>query len=115
MSTTVLDLAARNLADATRAIDKLRTENEQLRRQLPVQAPRLGELVPGTALTSEQISALDREQRAGRLDAQPLREVIETDRTGRRTSRFYGDPGACWNMFSGRLRAVVGINLRGAQ
>lgn len=38
-----------------------------------------------------------------------LREVIETDRTGRRISRFVGDPGAAWERFKLPSRLVVGI------
>lgn len=39
-----------------------------------------------------------------------LRELIETDRTGRRISKFVGDPGAAWEPFKLPVRLVVGFN-----
>jgi len=38
-----------------------------------------------------------------------LVERFETDRTGRRISRFYGDPEACWGPFKQPTRNVVGM------
>ena len=41
-----------------------------------------------------------------------LRQVIETDATGRKISRFYGDPEATWGMFKSQSRRLVGINTK---
>jgi hypothetical protein len=38
-----------------------------------------------------------------------LREVIETDRTNRRISKFIGDPSACWDAFKSPVRFVRGM------
>jgi hypothetical protein len=47
------------------------------------------------------------------VPAGTLREIIETDRTGRRISRFVGDPEACWSFFKAPVRYVLGINTKG--
>jgi hypothetical protein len=44
----------------------------------------------------------DREAAAGRLT-----EVIETDRTGRQISRFYGDPELVWGPFKMPSRLIA--------
>jgi hypothetical protein len=41
-----------------------------------------------------------------------LREVVETDRTGRKISRFYGDPSAAWDDFKIPARLVTGWNTK---
>jgi hypothetical protein len=41
-----------------------------------------------------------------------LRAVEETDRTGRKITRFFGDPEATWGMFKQQPRRMVGINLK---
>jgi hypothetical protein len=41
-----------------------------------------------------------------------LREIVETDRTGRHISRFVGDPGAAWQPFKLPLRIVTGFNTK---
>jgi colicin import membrane protein len=47
------------------------------------------------------------------VTAGTLREVVETDRAGRRISKFFGDPEACWGPFKGRVvKGVDRINLR---
>jgi hypothetical protein len=38
-----------------------------------------------------------------------LREQIEPDRTGRRITRFVGDPESCWGVFKQPVRGVVGF------
>lgn len=38
-----------------------------------------------------------------------LREVVENDRTGRRISKFIGDPEATWGPFKQPLRGVIGM------
>jgi hypothetical protein len=46
------------------------------------------------------------------VPAGTLREMIETDRTGRRISRFVGDPSACWDIFKQPARNVTGWNTK---
>jgi hypothetical protein len=41
-----------------------------------------------------------------------LREVVETDRTGRKISRFVGSAGACWAPFKAQARLVTGWNTK---
>jgi len=41
-----------------------------------------------------------------------LRESIETDRTGRRISKFVGDPEACWGPFKQPRRGVTGMSVK---
>jgi hypothetical protein len=41
-----------------------------------------------------------------------LREQIEPDRTGRRITRFVGDPESCWSIFKQPVRGVVAIGGR---
>jgi hypothetical protein len=38
-----------------------------------------------------------------------LREIVDTDRTGRRISKFIGDAEACWSPFKQPLRNVIGM------
>jgi hypothetical protein len=40
----------------------------------------------------------------------PLRETVEVDRTGRKVSRFFGDPQHCWAAFKQIPRYVTGWN-----
>ena len=40
--------------------------------------------------------------------AGPLREVVETDRSGRKISRFFGDPEDTWSPFKMESRDVTG-------
>ena len=47
---------------------------------------------------------------AGRRNEGELREVVETDATGRRITRFYGAPGAAWNRFKMPYRFVKSFN-----
>jgi len=42
-----------------------------------------------------------------------LREIVETDRTGRRISRFVGSPEACWGQFKAPAKLVVGWRTKG--
>jgi hypothetical protein len=42
------------------------------------------------------------------VEAGTLRSVTETDYTGRRITRFYGDPEACWGPFKRQARLVSG-------
>jgi hypothetical protein len=42
-----------------------------------------------------------------------LVERYETDRTGRRISKFYGDPEVTWSQFKAPVRYVVGFNIDG--
>jgi hypothetical protein len=37
----------------------------------------------------------------------PLREAIEIDRSGRRISKFYGDPENVWGRFAGPVRRYI--------
>lgn len=46
------------------------------------------------------------------VEAGTLREVTETDRTGRKIHKFYGDPGAAWDVFKQRPRLVTGWNTK---
>jgi hypothetical protein len=39
-----------------------------------------------------------------------LRELFETDRAGRRISRFIGSPSACWDVFKQPVRSVTRFN-----
>lgn len=41
-----------------------------------------------------------------------LRPVVDTDITGRKITRFYGDPEATWGMFKSQSRRLTGINLK---
>jgi hypothetical protein len=47
---------------------------------------------------------------AGRRNEGELREVVETDATGRRITRFYGAPGAAWDRFKMPYRFVKSFN-----
>ena len=44
------------------------------------------------------------------LEPGELREIVETDETGRRIRRFVGDPGAAWAPFKYSTQRVTGIN-----
>jgi hypothetical protein len=37
-----------------------------------------------------------------------LRQVVSQDATGRRITRFYGDPEACWGPFKQASRVIIG-------
>jgi hypothetical protein len=41
-----------------------------------------------------------------------LVERIESDRTGRHITKFFGDPAACWDMFKAPHKNVIGIRQR---
>jgi hypothetical protein len=41
-----------------------------------------------------------------------LRPVTETDQSGRKITRWYGSPEACWGRFKQQPRRMVGINLK---
>jgi hypothetical protein len=43
------------------------------------------------------------------VPAGTLREVVEPDRTGRRITRFIGDPQDCWSAFKTPVRRVIGM------
>lgn len=43
----------------------------------------------------------------GTVPAGTLREIVETDPTGRRITRFIGDPEACWGPFKSPSRIVT--------
>ena len=44
------------------------------------------------------------------IGAGVLRESVDTDRTGRKITRFTGDPEACWGAFKHARRAVSGMS-----
>jgi hypothetical protein len=45
----------------------------------------------------------------GSVPENTLVEVIEVDRTGRKISRFRGDPEACWGRFKAPQRRITGV------
>lgn len=50
--------------------------------------------------------------RPANVEGGMLREVTENDRTGRKITRFYGDPEACWGPFKQPARHVTGWNTK---
>ncbi|MGH8321592.1 MAG: hypothetical protein ACRESI_06530 [Gammaproteobacteria bacterium] len=46
-------------------------------------------------------------------DAPFLTPVTETDATGRRITRFFGNPEACWGQFKMPARGMININTQG--
>jgi hypothetical protein len=67
----------------------------------------------GAALeqVEKQVYADAMSEASNPINFQPgvLTEYFDTDRTGRRITRFRGDPGACWDQFKLPIRRVVGI------
>lgn len=61
-----------------------------------------------------QLSEADRLQRQLAHSGQ-LVELFVTDRTGRKISRFVGDPEACWGQFKAPLRRVTGFTIPRSQ
>jgi hypothetical protein len=43
------------------------------------------------------------------VPAGTLREVVQTDRTNRRITRFVGDPENCWGAFKMPIKRILGI------
>jgi hypothetical protein len=87
-------------ATADRLSRRLNVLEEQKRNSPPFdRTPRLPPKSP------EQVFQ-GREAAAGRLT-----EVFETDVTGRRISRFYGDPERVWGAFKLPARHVVNIKV----
>lgn len=73
---------------------------------------KLGDDVLGVAETRIYADAIVAATDPANVPAGQLREIIETDRSGRRISRFIGDPGACWDMFKQPARNVIGWNTK---
>jgi hypothetical protein len=106
------------MSTAATAIDQMLAQNAQLvrenaelRRRAPPLPPRLDELRNGQHVTDQQLVALRAEQRRGQFASGLLREVVTVDRTGRQSSHFFGDPGACWDQFKTPAKAVRGFNV----
>ena len=61
---------------------------------------------PALAEVGAQIfdDAMKEIENPARVPAGELREVVKYDRTGRGTSRFIGDPEACWGPFKMPIR-----------
>lgn len=55
--------------------------------------------VRGEVYDARQVAVMDAMQRAGRYNRLPVTEVKDPDGTGRRVSRFYGNPAATWAPF----------------
>jgi hypothetical protein len=98
------DIAARELA-------ALRSENARLRARAGPEPLRIGDLRPGQVVSDAELVGLHREQRAGRFPADQLREAIVIDRTGRRSSYFFGDAASCWGAFSYPAKIVRSFHI----
>jgi hypothetical protein len=63
---------------------------------------------PDSALDAIERAVVDERVNAFKSPTGPLREVNEVcPRTGRVTTKFYGDPAACWDMFAPPVRRLA--------
>jgi hypothetical protein len=98
--------------------ESLQSYRRRLADRLRVHSPRWGGHVAldhfsGAALdeVENQIyaDALAASRDPARVPAGTLRESIEVDRTGRRITRFVGDPENCWGAFKMPIKRILGI------
>lgn len=77
-----------------------------------VDLAKLGDDALAVAETKIYADAWGAATRPVNIEGGTLREVTENDRTGRKITRFYGDPEACWGPFKQPARHVTGWNTK---
>lgn len=77
-----------------------------------VELAKLGDDALAVAETKIYADAWQAAIRPANVEGGMLREVTDTDRTGRKITRFYGDPEACWSHFKQPARHVTGWNTK---
>lgn len=92
--------------DLLRQVEDQQRELNDLRRRASPTAPKLADLRERQQVTPEQLAALTRAQTDGSLKIGPgkLRQVLQTDHTGRAASHFFGDEFAAWAPFCNPFR-----------
>jgi len=74
-----------------------------------VESPPLSQIRNGQAINQKQLLCLMRDPPKYRPGE--TREVITSDVTGRKISRFYGDPEAIWGRFKLPAKRIVGATV----